>query len=171
MSQLQLSRALGTLRIQETLRNVIRSIEFCSWNNPIHEHRLGSGWPSSYTVKKNLRVMNAKLNIGQKHVSHKLGKPYIEIVHRQHTSEYLIWDLWGCLVPSFSSSSRMWRKQRVQWKGYHDKQPRANNWWEQVWDLDLVTLVKWRLRGDLTARIPEQQLQRWVEPSGDVTTA
>lgn len=176
MSQLQLSRSFGTLRVKETLRNVIRSVESCIWNNPIHEHRLGSGWLSSCTVKKNCRVvMSSKLNIGQKHVSYKLGKHHIEILHRQHTSEYLNLHYLGLVRLSSSILLQFkWdveKPETVQRKGYQEKQHGANNLWEQVWDLDLFSLVKWRLRGDLIAWIPEQQLQRWVKSFGDVTTA
>ncbi|KAK4825980.1 hypothetical protein QYF61_003549, partial [Mycteria americana] len=90
-------------------------------------------------------MMSAKLNIGQKHVSHKQGKPHIEILHRQHTSEHLILHYLG--LERLSSSILLqfkWdveKPERVQWKGYQDKQSRANNLREQVWELDLFSLV------------------------------
>lgn len=109
-------------------------------------------------------MMNAKLNIGQKHVSHKLHKLHIEILHRQHTSESLILRNMGLVRLSSSILLQFkWdveKSEMVQRKGYQDKQPRANNLGEQFWELDLFSLVKWRLRGDLITWITEQQLQR-----------
>jgi len=90
--------------------------------------------------------MNAKLNTGQKHVSQKLSKPPVEILHRQHPSECLI--LHYLALVRLSSSTLLQFKlevekpERVQQKGHQDKQPRANNLREQVWELDLFSLVK-----------------------------
>lgn len=109
-------------------------------------------------------MMNAKLNIGQKHVSHKLGKLLIEILHRQHTSESLILHNLGLVRLSTSIllqfKGDVEKSEMVQRKGYQDKQPRANNLGEHFWELDLFSLVKWRLRGDLITWITEQQLTK-----------
>lgn len=95
-----------------------------------------------------------------------------EILHRQLTAEYLIPHYLGLVrMTSIILVQFKWvveKAERVQQNGYMTNNPgqiiyenRFGSW---------SSLVRWRLRGDILARIPEQQLQN-VQPCEDVTKA